>query len=164
LRSLRMDSTMLNFLSERDLRVRLNDIAGGAVEERIAQNIARNVTNELAKERNWEAAERTLLAWLRTCLSFISFGFGIYKVVQTIAGEGSRQHYATFIVALSFIMLGSFAMLAATVQHVRTIRLLNDQPNPYMPKRPLGVSVSIALILIGLFAFLAVVVEFFLAG
>ncbi len=134
------------------------------MENLIARDIVRNVTNELAKERNREAAERTLLAWLRTCLSFISFGFGIFKVVQTFAADGYRHHYATFVMALSFILLGSFAMIAATVQHVRTIRLLEgDQPNPYMPGRSLGMSVSIALILIGLFASFAVVVEFFVA-
>ncbi len=131
------------------------------MDEKIARDIARNVTNELAKERNREAAERTLLAWLRTCLSFISFGFGIFKVVQTFATEGYGHHYATFVLALSFILLGSFAMIAATVQHVRTIRLLEDQPNPYMPRGSLGMSVSIALILIGLFASIAVVLEFF---
>ncbi|MFZ2448771.1 MAG: DUF202 domain-containing protein [Syntrophobacteraceae bacterium] len=121
-----------------------------------------NVTNILAKERNREAAERTLLAWLRTCLSFISFGFGIYKIVQTLTGEGSQQHYATFILALFFILLGSFAMIAATAQHIRTIRILNEEPNPYMPKSSLAVAVSLALILIGLFASVAVTVEFFI--
>ncbi|MFM7169470.1 MAG: YidH family protein, partial [Cyanobium sp.] len=40
-----------------------------------------NVTNELAKERNREAAERTLMAWIRTSLSLISFGFGVDKII-----------------------------------------------------------------------------------
>ncbi|MFN9624229.1 MAG: YidH family protein, partial [Cyanobacteriota bacterium] len=37
----------------------------------------RNLTNELAKERNRDAAERTLMAGIRTSLSLISFGFGV---------------------------------------------------------------------------------------
>ena len=36
-----------------------------------------NVANEFAKERNRAAAERTLMAWIRTALSLIGFGFGI---------------------------------------------------------------------------------------
>jgi uncharacterized membrane protein YidH (DUF202 family) len=43
-----------------------------------------NLTNELAKERNRAAAERTLMAWIRTSLSLISFGFGIDRVVTAL--------------------------------------------------------------------------------
>ena len=36
-----------------------------------------NLTNELARERSPQAADRTLMAWVRTALSLIGFGFGI---------------------------------------------------------------------------------------
>ncbi len=38
-----------------------------------------NTSTELARERTREAADRTLMAWIRTGLSLISFGFGIGK-------------------------------------------------------------------------------------
>ena len=38
----------------------------------------------LALDRNKLAAERTLMAWVRTALSMISFGFTIYKFLQVI--------------------------------------------------------------------------------
>ena len=38
----------------------------------------------LALDRNKLAAERTLMAWVRTSLSMISFGFTIYKFLQVI--------------------------------------------------------------------------------
>ena len=41
-----------------------------------------SLTNELARERNREAADRTLLAWIRTSLALISFGFGIERIGQ----------------------------------------------------------------------------------
>ena len=38
-----------------------------------------NTSTELARERSREAADRTIMAWIRTSLSLISFGFGIGK-------------------------------------------------------------------------------------
>lgn len=46
--------------------------------------------DRLAIERTVMAAERTLLAWVRSGVSLISFGFTIYKVVGCpCAGTGS---------------------------------------------------------------------------
>jgi len=41
-----------------------------------------SLTNELARERNREAADRTLLAWIRTSLAMISLGFAIERLGQ----------------------------------------------------------------------------------
>jgi putative membrane protein len=38
-----------------------------------------NPNNELAKKRNQAAAERTLLAWVRRCLSLITFGVRVFR-------------------------------------------------------------------------------------
>ena len=51
--------------------------------------------NELARERNRAAADRTLLAWIRTALSLIGFGFGIDRIVNVVnanahVSRGSR--------------------------------------------------------------------------
>ncbi|WP_448562013.1 DUF202 domain-containing protein [Trichothermofontia sp.] len=44
---------------------------------------ANRLDNELAKERT-RAADRTLMAWIRTALSLIGFSFGIPTIVKTI--------------------------------------------------------------------------------
>ena len=41
-------------------------------------------TNQLAKERSREAADRTLMAWIRTAISLIGFGFAIAKTFEYI--------------------------------------------------------------------------------
>jgi uncharacterized membrane protein YidH (DUF202 family) len=40
---------------------------------------------ELARIRTALAADRTLMAWIRTSLSMLSFGFTIYKVLHTLS-------------------------------------------------------------------------------
>lgn len=122
-----------------------------------------NISNLLAKERTREAAERTILAWVRTSLSLISFGFGIYKIVQALSPPHMHHHHPmTVIFALSFIVLGIFSMFAATVQHIQLIGRLELDDDPYKPKRPLGSFVGVALTLIGLFALISVIVELFI--
>jgi putative membrane protein len=123
-----------------------------------------SVSDVLAKERTREAAERTLLAWVRTSLSLISFGFGIYKIVQALSGDMPHHHPMTVLLGLCFIVLGIFSMIAATAQHIQILGTLQLDHDSYKPKRPLGVYVAIALSLIGLFAFITVIVEFFVLG
>jgi putative membrane protein len=118
-------------------------------------------SDALTRERNREAAERTLLAWIRTCLALIGFGFGMFKIVQILSGGGSPGHPMTLILGLSFILLGCFAMVIATVQHFDILKRLKLEDDPYTPRHSLGIVVSIALILIGFFALITVMLEFF---
>ena len=48
------------------------------------QQLELKLVDMLALDRNKLAAERTLMAWVRTSLSMISFGFTIYKFLQAI--------------------------------------------------------------------------------
>ena len=58
-----------------------------------------NLTNELARQRNRDAAERTLMAWIRTALALISFGFGLDKIIAALdrasGGSGPRNGAAS---------------------------------------------------------------------
>src|SRR5215468_8489059 len=56
----------------------------------ISGNAGGNTATELTKERNRLAADRTLMAWIRTSLSLIAFGFGIGKVYDLGAFGASR--------------------------------------------------------------------------
>src|SRR6187399_512333 len=48
--------------------------------------------SDMGAMRTIMAADRTLMAWIRTSLSMLSFGFTIYKFLQTIASEGPMEH------------------------------------------------------------------------
>jgi putative membrane protein len=124
----------------------------------------KNVANELAKQRNRHAAERTLMAWVRTSLSLIGFGFGIasFRDILLEAGllRGPQFHWCTTLVfGLSFIFLGVFGLLAATIQHWRILHHLKQDRLSYTEYLPLAFIMAIVLMLIGLFAFLAVLLH-----
>ena len=113
-----------------------------------------NLTNELARQRNRDAAERTLMAWIRTCLSLISFGFGLDKIVAAIdrasGDQGPRP--GVISVALAFVFTGILAMAAATVQHVRELRRLRRDDFVYLESPRIAAATAMLITLIGLMA------------
>ena len=76
------------------------------------------------------AADRTLLAWVRTSTSLISFGFTIYKFFQYL--RESQKVEPTGLLgprgfALLMIGIGVTVLLVATVQHRRDMQDLRMQ-------------------------------------
>ncbi|MCP9800197.1 YidH family protein [Synechococcus sp. RedBA-s] len=115
-----------------------------------------NLTNELAKERNREAAERTLMAWIRTCLSLISFGFGLDKIIGAIEAsrfEGSSHaHFSVRLISIGFVLTGILAMAAATRQHRKVLRRLKQDDFVYLDSPSISMATAMALTMIGLVA------------
>lgn len=121
-----------------------------------------NLNNELAKARTRAAADRTLMAWIRTSLSLISFGFGIPTIVKTIEntglGKGSHSYNISVIVGLSFITVGMFAMGMALKEQRRFLRQI--QSNRYVYKQSnLAEVIGVALLVIGVVTFVGVVIK-----
>ena len=115
-----------------------------------------NLTNELAKQRNRDAAERTLMAWIRTCLSLISFGFGLDKIIAAIdraltGGELQAQR-GVQLVAAAFVVTGVLAMAGATVQYRRELRRLQHDDYVYRDKPQLAAATAVLITLIGVTA------------
>ncbi len=121
-----------------------------------------NLNNELAKERTRAAADRTLMAWIRTSLSLIGFGFGIPTIVKTIEatrlGKNINPHHFTNFVGLSFISIGTFAMIAALKEHRRMVKRIERDHYMYEKSNTTEV-VGLALILVGLVSFIGVLIR-----
>lgn len=79
-------------------------------------------SNELAMDRTWLAHERTLMAWVRTATSMISFGFTIYKFFQFETEKTQSVRHGMLTprdFALIMVGIGLVALLAATISHRR---------------------------------------------
>ena len=114
--------------------------------------IASTTSTDLAVDRTRLAHERTLMAWVRTSASLISFGFTIYKFFQYIRDQGQPVQERTFgppQFALFLITIGLVALLLATIQHRHDLRV--------MRKHYAHVPYSMATIVGGLVAILGIV-------
>jgi inner membrane protein YidH len=114
------------------------------------------------------ANERTFLAWLRTGIAVVAFGFVIEKFnlfVLTLAGATSLDaaagsHFERlpgpfgFGAGHAFIVVGILVILIATVRFVRTGRLLDDQAihTPgILPDLAFGVILALLLIVLSFY-------------
>jgi putative membrane protein len=120
--------------------------------------------------RTRAAVERTMMSWMRTAVSLIGFGFAIVQFLdrmQDLPGVApARFPGAPRYLGLALIACGILALVVSIWQYHWTIRYLwsgSFAPLAGMTKEgiqtPLYV-VTFALILIGVFAFGAVLVRF----
>lgn len=83
----------------------------------------RVLPSDLGEIRTIMAADRTLMAWIRTSLSMLSFGFTIYKFLQAIDTAGKMEHpNSPQMVGLVLTGLGVAAIVLGTISYWVTLR------------------------------------------
>jgi len=127
----------------------------------MSENVKKtSTTDELARERNRAAADRTLMAWIRTALSLIAFGFSIGKIAEYLQRANPERVLdpidSARIFGEAFIALGIFGLIAAIVQHRRILKNIKQGEYVYTEPLPLTMITAIILLLIGVFGFVAV--------
>ncbi len=110
------------------------------------------------------AAERTLLAWLRTGLTIIALGFVISRFglfVKLLALESPALAHnvsspLSSALGIAFVVIGSLAIATAAIQHQRFSATLADTqlPSVYSSKIAYILSMTIAMLGIALAAYL----------
>ena len=113
--------------------------------------------------------ERTMMAWLRTAASLIGFGFAIVQFFERFQQmPGARPAYlpgAPRYLGLSLIACGVLALLVSIWQYLWTVRYLWGEtfsPIAGLTREGLQspvIAIAGVLVLIGLFAFSAVLLR-----
>ncbi len=102
------------------------------------------------------AADRTLMAWVRTALSMFSFGFTIYKFLEAAAEqEALARPESPQKVGLFLAAVGTLSMVFGIVSYLTTLIEL-QKAEPFRFGRPsLVIAVIMAMAGVALFAVIA---------
>ncbi len=103
------------------------------------------------------AADRTLMAWIRTSLSLLSFGFTIYKILEGFQDVGGKFVIRTDVprnAGLFLTGMGTLAMVMGTIEYWQTLKVLH-QPRIFgRPRAPLIMALIMSLM--GIFLFFSI--------
>ncbi len=113
------------------------------------------------------AAERTLLAWIRTGLTVMAFvfvvaRFGLFlRLLAVQQGQGAAQaqvhNTASNGIGIALVLIGAACMIVGALQHRRFVTRLPpaDVPRSHAPMFPIVLSLLLAGLGIVLAAYLA---------
>jgi putative membrane protein len=114
------------------------------------------------------AAERTLLAWVRTGLTIMAFGFvvarfGLFlRLLATQQGQGIPQaelhNHVSNAIGIALVLLGVGCMIVGAAQHRSYVSTLPpaDVPRSHAAIYPISLSLMLALLGIVLAIYLAI--------
>ena len=108
-----------------------------------------NPQDELARERNQRAADRSLLSFLRSSLTLVSLGVGVEQMVSAIAPSGRYLNAWVHGFSLALIALGVVNLGLASRDYRREIRRLQAPVYHYSPRWSLAAATSLVVLVIG---------------
>jgi putative membrane protein len=111
------------------------------------------------------AAERTILAWIRTGLALMGFGFvvarfGLFlrEIAMTTHDLPLESTGASLWMGTALLLLGAMVNVAASINHVRLVGRLNRGDKLGQPSAPaIVVALTLAFLGFGLAAYLVLI-------
>ena len=98
------------------------------------------------------AAERTFLAWIRTGLALMGFGFvvarfGLFLKEVAVGGNtpGVKSYGFSLWAGSAMVLLGAMMNLAAVARHLEVIRRINRGES--IVERPSWIAIAVGIVL-----------------
>ena len=111
--------------------------------------------SDMGEMRTIMAADRTLMAWIRTSLSMLSFGFTIYKFLEGVAAQASAERPdSPQRVGLFLAGMGVAAMVFGTISYWTTLKDL-QRTEAFRIGRPV-LTMALIMSLAGISLFVAI--------
>ncbi len=111
--------------------------------------------SDLNDPRVFFAAERTLLAWNRTSLALMAFGFvierfGLFVYILLPKHDALLQRGLSFWTGLIFVLLGAFVAAYSTVQYRKVLRTLKPVEIPDGYRTDPGIISNLIVAILGI--------------
>jgi putative membrane protein len=112
------------------------------------------------------AAERTLLAWLRSSIAIIGLGivvarFGLFLALLPGATTGSAQphaHWVSGTLGIALVVLGSLSVIGALLNFRLFVRSIPREDRPQLALRWLTTVLALSIAIVGLLLALYLIV------
>ena len=109
-----------------------------------------NINTRFAADRTYMAADRTTIAWVRTAISMIGFGVTIAKTADLLEDQGLIANAKSMqVFGVLFVGIAWLGLILVIVQNIRMERRLNASGFPREECIPLGLSMAILVLLVG---------------
>jgi putative membrane protein len=111
--------------------------------------------SELNDPRVFFAAERTLLAWNRTSLALMAFGFvierfGLFVTILLPQHAPPLQRGLSFWTGLAFVLLGAWVAAYSTIQYRKVLKTLKPVEIPEDYRTNPGVITNLVVAALGI--------------